>query len=122
MFAREIHKGAEILDRLKIDVSTPSAVAAVRPALGDVLFSAEAQTPIATIASLDVDFCLIDKHISCLVTRLLHLDNKKRMVYNHPFVANHFYCYLDYVYLSATETHLSVCHCEQCIVPAHSHV
>jgi hypothetical protein len=70
MLAREIHKGVEILDRLKIDVSAPSAVAAIRAAFGDILFSAEAQTPIAAVACLNVDFYLIDKHISCL-------DNKK---------------------------------------------
>jgi len=66
MFAGKIQQGVEVFGRLKIDVSPPTAVAAVGATFRNVLFAAEAQTAIAAIACLNPDFCLVNKHLSVL--------------------------------------------------------
>ena len=46
-FVAEVHQGGQMVVDLHDDVSAPSAVAAVRSAVGDIQFSAETDMPVA---------------------------------------------------------------------------
>jgi hypothetical protein len=62
--AGKIQQRIEIFHRLEIDVSAFSAVSAVRPTLGDALFTPEADAAVAAVPCFNPDFCLVYKHAS----------------------------------------------------------
>ncbi len=63
MFACEIQQRVEVFIGEEVNISSFSAIAAVRAALGDIFFAPETETPVSAIACLNPDFCFIYKHI-----------------------------------------------------------
>ena len=61
-FHRVGHKGIHALFGLQNDASSASAVAAVRPALGNVLFPEETDAAVSAAATANDDFNLINEH------------------------------------------------------------
>ena len=58
----EIRQGGEVVVHLEDNIAALSAVAAVRPAGGHILFPMERNGSIAAFACFDGDFCMVDKH------------------------------------------------------------
>ena len=57
----EIDQGVEVLDRLEDDVATPAAIAAVRPAILDIFFTAEADRTGTAAATAHINLGFIEK-------------------------------------------------------------
>lgn len=112
VLAGEIEQGVEAFDGLKVDVAAPSAVAAVRAALGDVFLAAEADAAVAAVARLDVNFRLVNKHstrISYIVRGAASIGIKKGWRGSHPYL-----CRRDYWFYQVTCTFRPL----KCTVPS----
>ena len=62
MFSSEIQQGVQTGIGFKIDMTSPTAVTAVRSAFGNETFTTEADTACSAVACLDKDGRFIDEH------------------------------------------------------------
>src|SRR5699024_5860554 len=58
----EVHQRGQVVIHLEDDRAAAAAVAAVRPAGGDILLAVEADLAVPALAGDDLDLCNIDKH------------------------------------------------------------
>ncbi len=58
------------------DIPSLAAVTAVGTALGDILFSSEADTASPAVTGLDINFCFIDKFHTCSYRALISVSGE----------------------------------------------
>jgi len=68
----KIDQGPQSFIGYQDNISTPAAITSIRATFRHILFPPKGDNPITPVSGLDVDFCIIMKHIITLVISIIN--------------------------------------------------